>query len=133
MFFSNLNLAGKNCPAIGANWRGRESRGTKMSEEPKKKSRLLLPLSLGATAFAGFGLLLFRGCWHRKMSWPIRSSGKCYQVCTGCGIKRLFDEQAFRAYGPYNYDLNRLIAGKTESAVPQSEPAADTSKHRTAS
>jgi hypothetical protein len=22
----------------------------------------------------------------------------------------LFDEQAFRSYGPYSYDLNRLIA-----------------------
>jgi hypothetical protein len=27
----------------------------------------------------------------------------------GCGIKRLFDEKAFRAYGPYRYDINGLI------------------------
>jgi len=28
----------------------------------------------------------------------------------GCGIKRLFDEKAFRSYGPYSYDLQRLMA-----------------------
>jgi hypothetical protein len=28
----------------------------------------------------------------------------------GCGIKRLFDEQSFRSYGPYSYDINHLIA-----------------------
>ena len=44
------------------------------------------------------------------MSWPIRSQGCSYQVCTGCGIKRLFDEDAFRGYGPYSYDLQRLLA-----------------------
>lgn len=44
------------------------------------------------------------------MSWPVRSQECSYQVCLGCGIKRLFDERAFRSYGPYNYDLNELIA-----------------------
>jgi hypothetical protein len=44
------------------------------------------------------------------MSWPVRADGYAYQVCTGCGIKRLFDEKAFRAYGPYRYDINGLIA-----------------------
>jgi len=44
------------------------------------------------------------------MSWPIRVQEHSYQVCLGCGIKRLFDESSFQAYGPYNYDLNRLIA-----------------------
>jgi hypothetical protein len=43
------------------------------------------------------------------MSWPIRSQGCAYQVCTGCGIKRLFDEDAFQGYGPYSYDLQRLL------------------------
>ncbi len=28
----------------------------------------------------------------------------------GCGIKRLFDEKSFRSYGPYSYDLDRLMA-----------------------
>jgi hypothetical protein len=54
-------------------------------------------------------VFLFRGCWHSKMSWPVRSQGHCYQVCMSCGIKRLFDEQEFRSFGPYRYDLNELM------------------------
>jgi hypothetical protein len=99
----------------------------------KKKTRWL-PLSLLATAFAGVGVVLFRGCWHRKMSWPVRSAGYCYQVCTGCGIKRLFDEELFRAYGPYNYDLDRLIAAKRgQPSAPKLVPEPEVSEHRTAS
>lgn len=78
--------------------------------EDKKKSSWLWPLGLLATGLAGASMVLFRGCWHSKMSWPVRAQGHSYQVCLGCGIKRLFDEEAFRAYGPYSYDLNRLIA-----------------------
>ena len=33
-----------------------------------------------------------------------------YQVCTGCGIQRLFNPKSFRGYGPYGYDLRELIA-----------------------
>ena len=55
-------------------------------------------------------MMIFRGCWHSRMSWPVRAQDHSYQVCLGCGIKRLFDEQAFRAYGPYSYDLNRLLS-----------------------
>jgi hypothetical protein len=62
-----------------------------------------------ATGIAGAAVVVLRGCWHRKMSWPIRVQEHSYQVCLGCGIKRLFDEQNFRAFGPYSYDLNRLI------------------------
>jgi len=65
------------------------------------------------------------------MSWPVRAQDHSYQVCLGCGIKRLFDEQVFRAYGPYSYELNRLLAwdrARTES-VREPEP----SKRRTAS
>jgi hypothetical protein len=60
------------------------------------------------------------------MSWPVRAQDYTYQVCLGCGIKRLFDEQSFRAYGPYSYDLNRLItwARSQPSAVPAAIPAA---------
>ena len=43
------------------------------------------------------------------MSWPVRVQECSYQVCLGWGIKRLFDEQAFRAYGPYSYELSRLV------------------------
>lgn len=83
--------------------------GCGVVNQEKKKSRWW-PIGLLATGLAGAGLVLLRGCWHRKMSWPIRAQGYSYQVCTGCGAKRLFDERAFIAYGPYSYDLNRLIA-----------------------
>jgi hypothetical protein len=78
--------------------------------DSKKKSGLWWRLGLVATGVAGAGVVLFRGCWHSNMSWPIRSQNHSYQVCVGCGIKRLFDEKAFRSYGPYSYDLSRLIA-----------------------
>ena len=100
--------------------------------EQKKKSGWLWPLSVVATGLGAAGVVIFRGCWHGKMSWPVRFQDHSYQVCLGCGIKRLFDEQAFRAYGPYSYDLNRLIArdlARTQKTHPESEPAI----HRTAS
>src|SRR6185437_5632203 len=93
--------------------------------EKKNKSRRLWPLGLLATGLGGAAVMLFRGCWHGKMSWPIRIQEHSYQVCVGCGIKRLFDEKGFRAYGPYSYDLNRLVSwelGRREAAVEVSEP-----------
>ena len=94
-----------------------------MAEE--KKARWKVPLGIVATGVAGAAVLVFRGCWHRKMSWPVRYQHHSYQVCLSCGIKRLFDEKAFRAYGPFSYDLDRLIrwdAGKSEEN-PQKRPA----------
>jgi hypothetical protein len=44
------------------------------------------------------------------MGWPMREGEHSYQVCLGCGIKRLFDEKKFRGYGPYSYDVKKLIA-----------------------
>jgi len=79
-------------------------------KEHNKKSKWTWPLGLMATGLAGLAVVLFRGCWHRRMSWPVRAQEHTYQVCLGCGIKRLFDEKEFCAYGPYSYDLNRLIA-----------------------
>lgn len=98
--------------------------------EDKKKSKWLWPLGLLATGLAGAGMMLFRGCWHSKMSWPVRAQGYSYQVCLGCGIKRLFDEEAFRAFGPYSYDLNRLISWANRARkIREAEPG----EHRTAS
>jgi hypothetical protein len=102
------------------------------SKSSKRKGpRWFWPVGLFATGLAGAAVIL-RGCWHSKMSWPVRSQGCSYQVCTGCGIKRLFDEEAFRGYGPYSYDLQRLSAvdqAKRLKGKPQ-EPA---SEHRSAS
>lgn len=99
--------------------------------EDKKKSKWLWPLGLLATGLAGAGMVLFRGCWHSRMSWPVRAQGYSYQVCLSCGIKRLFDEDVFRAYGPYSYDLNRLIAwvNARQRKTREREPG----EHRTAS
>lgn len=95
-----------------------------------KKSGRLWPFGLLATGLAGAAVWLFRGCWHRRMSWPVRSQDYSYQVCLGCGIKRLFDEKAFRAYGPFSYDLNRLIEWE-RARQPQAVPT--TSLERPAS
>lgn len=92
----------------------------------KLKSRWTWPLGLIATGLAGAAVVILRGCWHRKMSWPVRAQEHSYQVCLGCGIKRLFDEQAFSAYGPYSYDLNRLIAwerARRKESQPEAIPA----------
>jgi len=79
-------------------------------KEKKKKAGWLWPLGLMATGLAGAAVMVARGCWHTHMSWPVRAQNHSYQVCTGCGIKRLFDVNAFASYGPYSYDIDRLIA-----------------------
>ena len=76
----------------------------------RRMSGWLWPIGLAATSLAGVAVLAFRGCWHRRMSWPVRMENCSYQVCLGCGVKRLFDEKRFCAYGPFRYDLNQLIA-----------------------
>jgi hypothetical protein len=76
-----------------------------------------------ATSLAGAAVVAFRGCWHRRMSWPIRAQGCSYQVCLSCGAKRLFDENRFRAYGPFRYDLDELMAWE-RSAKRKSDPVA---------
>ena len=93
----------------------------KLAQEKETKSRWKIPLGLSATGVAGAAVLVLRGCWHRKMSWPVRYQEHSYQVCLGCGIKRLFDEKTFRAYGPYSYDLNRLVARNARKAESELE------------
>lgn len=86
----------------------------------RSSSGWIWPLGVLAAGIAGASTLVLRGCWHADMSWPrrvdeheVRQHGDeeySYQVCTKCGIKRLYDEHEFRAYGPYSYDLHELIA-----------------------
>lgn len=85
------------------------------SAEPEASSRRRLhwawPLGLAVAGLGSAAAFMLRGCWHSKMSWPISYDEEfSYQVCPSCGIKRLFDPSAFRAYGPYDYDLAELIA-----------------------
>lgn len=88
--------------------------------EKSRKHEWLWPVGVMATSLAGVALVALRGCWHRRMSWPVRGQGYAYQVCLGCGAKRLFDEERFRAYGPYGYDLNKMIEwSKTAKSAPQ--------------
>jgi hypothetical protein len=81
-----------------------ERRGTK-----NLKKLWLWPAGV-ANSLAGAAASAFSGCWHRKMSWPIEVQGYKYQVCLTCGVKRLFDEKTFSAYGPFRNDLDQLIA-----------------------
>jgi len=78
--------------------------------ERTTKPRWLWPVGAVATGVAGMAVLALRGCWHRRMSWPVRAQGYSYQVCVSCGVKRLFDEKRFTSYGPFRYDLNELIS-----------------------
>ena len=100
-------------------------------QKPNKRG-WFWPLGLVATGFAGAAVVVFRGCWHGKMSWPVRAQEYSYQVCLGCGIKRLFDEKNFRAYGPFSYDLNRLISSE-RSRVTELPVETQPSEQRTAS
>lgn len=106
-----------------------------MEEESKslkaKRSRWLWPVGLFATGLASAAVVL-RGCWHSKMSWPVRSQGVSYQVCTGCGIKRLFDEDGFQGHGPYSYDLSRLLAWD-QARRTKNKPQEPSTEHRSAS
>ena len=89
---------------------------------PKRRRpiRWMFPLSLAIAGLGSTAAILLRGCWHSRMSWPTRVAAAegghhegfsySYQVCTNCGIKRLFDEKNFRGYGPFGYDVHELIA-----------------------
>ena len=95
---------------------GRNGKDTGPKSKKRKKSSWLWPLGVAATSLAGLGVLMLRGCWHRRMSWPVRVQGHSYQVCLSCGVKRLFDEKRFCSYGPFRYDLNELIAWSKEQS-----------------
>ncbi len=77
----------------------------------KRHMHWIWPVGLAVAGLGGAAAFLLRGCWHTHMGWPLAYDDEySYQVCTSCGIKRLYDEKKFRAYGPYGYDLHELIA-----------------------
>src|SRR5581483_7866661 len=79
-------------------------------DKKKRRSPWRWSLGLLAAGVGGAAVFLLRGCWHTKMSWPVREGEVSYQVCLGCGIKRLFNEEQFHGYGPYGYDVKELVA-----------------------
>lgn len=77
----------------------------------RRRVHWIWPLGLAVAGIGGAAAFLLRGCWHTHMGWPIAYDDEySYQVCTSCGIKRLYDQKSFCAYGPYGYDLHELIA-----------------------
>ncbi len=85
-----------------------------VDQERAEKSRKLSWWWRGGVIASGLAgasaVVAFRGCWHTNMGWPVGLHGYSYQVCLNCGAMRLFDEQRFRAYGPFRNDLEELIA-----------------------
>ena len=109
---------------------GRAGKSTEKSDRKNSTPGWLWPLGVATTSLAGLALLVLRGCWHRRMSWPVRVQNYSYQVCLGCGVKRLFDEKKFCAYGPFRYDLNQLIAWEKSN---RAESVAGSKTQRSAS
>src|ERR1035438_95159 len=95
------------------------------------------PLGVVTTSVTGVALVALRGCWHRRMSWPVCMQSHSYQVCLECGVKRLFDEEKFCSYGPFRYDLAELIAWestkRSKGAPGPSRPTFPVCDHRTES
>ena len=84
------------------------------------------PFSIAAAGIGTAAVVLLRGCWHMHMSWPTRYDDHySYRVCTECGIKRLFDPESFRGYGPYSYDLKELIARDRARRMKRQHPLVD--------
>jgi hypothetical protein len=86
------------------------AKATEESRKPGLHKHWIWPAGLAIAGIGGAATLLLRGCWHTHMSWPMTVDHEfSYQVCTSCGIKRLYDERTFEAYGPYGYDVEELI------------------------
>jgi DNA-directed RNA polymerase subunit RPC12/RpoP len=84
----------------------------------RRRPHWIWPLGLAMAGIGSTAAFVLRGCWHAHMTWPIRYDEEfSYQVCPSCGIKRLFDEKAFHAYGPYGYDVKELIARERTARI----------------
>jgi DNA-directed RNA polymerase subunit RPC12/RpoP len=95
------------------------SKNGQNNKHPQKVPRWMFPASIAFAAVGSAATLLLRGC-HHNWSWPMRVRAEdvkhtgdenySYQVCTKCGIRRLYDEKILRHFGPLGYDLHELIA-----------------------
>ncbi len=107
----------------------------KSPDDKRQFPRWVWPLGFAVAGIGAAAAMLFRGCWHTHLGWPIRHDGEySYRACTDCGAVRLFDEKTFREYGPYAYDLDELIArekaersGRAARLKPAAVPAAKVS------
>lgn len=96
------NLTGESAPTT----RPRASESSR-----PRRTHWVWPLGVALAGVGSAAAFLLRGCWHTHMSWPVSVDDEySYQVCTACGIKRLYDVQAFHAYGPFGYDVHELVA-----------------------
>ena len=98
----------------------------KQKPEELKKSGRWWPIVV-ASSLAG-AALMFRGCWHGRMGWPLGAQGYSYQVCLNCGAMRLFDEKVFSAFGPFRNNLEQLIEWQ-ESRKPNPAPRRRRNSH----
>ncbi len=89
-------------------------KGDEVKRADKKVPHWVWPIGLSVAGIGAAAAVLLRGCWHRNMSWPVRHGEHAFRTCNDCGIMRLFDEKTFRPYGPYGYDLDKLIATHEE-------------------
>lgn len=91
--------------------RHRTQQGEVPPQPPTPHRHWVWPLGIALAGLGGAAAFMLRGCWHTHMGWPLKFDEEfSYQVCTTCGIKRLYDEKTFHAYGPYGYDLHELVA-----------------------
>ncbi len=96
----------------------KESPSSEKPEGRSRRSHWLWPLGLALAGAGSAAAFMLRGCWHLHMSWPTSYDDEfSYQVCTNCGIKRLFDQSSFHAYGPYGYEVTDLIARERAARI----------------
>ena len=48
----------------------------------------------------GFFSKLF-GCHHQRLSKPVTTGNACYQYCSECGARRLYDTKTYKSYGEF--------------------------------
>jgi len=47
------------------------------------------------------------GCRHSSLSRPFTRDGQTYRVCACCGMRRAFDPEKWKPYGPFYIEVLR--------------------------